>query len=226
MGLADIKNAFHQVRILGWLQAFLCTASCSRIQSWLHRKNDRPKTASSRLIDLSCLCDTSSVFSWCMFCVKLSRTTVRSLEVLTLLLCIVTTPHRRCSVANTAWDPLASLRRVLALTRGANCTNVHLARLICRCKGSRSRCARHIPCQRMRVCSRLRRVSSQRKVQWSGQTDISYWLSRTYGLFAQSHLRLGGGVWRATIVAIRDANFKLARASYLASGEPWSSVRT
>ena len=58
----------------------------------------------------------------------------RSREVLTLLSSFVdTTPLHSCSVANMAWDPLASVGRMLtiwALARGADCTNVHLARLV------------------------------------------------------------------------------------------------
>ena len=40
---ADIKNAFRQIRIPGWLQAFFCTARCSRIRSWLHGKTIEQK---------------------------------------------------------------------------------------------------------------------------------------------------------------------------------------
>ena len=60
-----------------------------------------------------------------------------------LSLFVVTTPHHRCSVADMAWDPLASSWSYadifLVLARGANCTNVHLARLIAGVKESRSR---------------------------------------------------------------------------------------
>ena len=67
--------------------------------------------------------------------VRMSQTTVRSRKVSILLSSsVVTTPYHRCSVANMAWDPLASVRRKLAvlgvLARGENCTKVHLARLI------------------------------------------------------------------------------------------------
>ena len=69
----------------------------------------------------------------CSF-VEMSRTTVRPRGLLILLfLSAVTTPHHRCSVANMAWDRLVSAGRMLTilgfLARGANCTNVHLARL-------------------------------------------------------------------------------------------------
>ena len=39
-GSADVKNAFHQMRMPGGVQAFFCPARCSRIRSWLHGKND------------------------------------------------------------------------------------------------------------------------------------------------------------------------------------------
>ena len=69
------------------------------------------------------------------FSVRMSRITARSRAVLTLLfLFAVTTPHQRCLVANMALDPLASVGGMLTilgvLARGADCTNVHLARLI------------------------------------------------------------------------------------------------
>ena len=65
----------------------------------------------------------------------MSRITARSRAVLTLLfLFAVTTPHQRCLVANMALDPLASVGGMLTilgvLARGADCTDVHLARLI------------------------------------------------------------------------------------------------
>ena len=65
----------------------------------------------------------------------MSRITARSRAVLTLLfLFAVTRPHHRCLVANMALDPLASVGGMLTildvLARGADCTNVHLARLI------------------------------------------------------------------------------------------------
>ena len=40
---ADIKDAFHQVRIPGWLQTFFCTARCHRTRSWLHWKKRSTK---------------------------------------------------------------------------------------------------------------------------------------------------------------------------------------
>ena len=44
----------------------------------------------------------------------MSRTTLLSLDVLILLfLLVVTTRHHRCSVANMAWDPVASIGRML-----------------------------------------------------------------------------------------------------------------
>ena len=73
-------------------------------------------------------------FGRCSF-VSMSRTIVRSLEVLALLLFfVVTTPHSRCSVANVTWDLLASFGRMLALLgfwlAAKNCTNVRVARLV------------------------------------------------------------------------------------------------
>ena len=65
----------------------------------------------------------------------MSRITARSREVLTSLFSFVlTTPLHRCLVASMAWDPLASVGRMLTvlgvLARGTACSNVHLARLV------------------------------------------------------------------------------------------------
>ena len=62
----------------------------------------------------------------------MSRTTVRSREVLILL--FVCRDHSTPPLVNMAWDRMVSVGRTLTiwevLVRGANCTNVHLARLI------------------------------------------------------------------------------------------------
>ena len=68
VGSADVKNAFHQMRIPGWLQAFFALLRCSRIRTWLHGKNHRPK---KRLApdSLRYLVPTTlpTSFSWAMF---------------------------------------------------------------------------------------------------------------------------------------------------------------
>ena len=78
---------------------------------------------------------TQQGFVWRCFSVRMSRITARSRAVLTFLfLFAVTTPHHRCLVANMVLDPLASVGGMLTilgvLARGADCTDVHLARLI------------------------------------------------------------------------------------------------
>ena len=69
-------------------------------------------------------------------------------------------------------------------------------------------------------------------LQWSGQTDITYALSRTDGLFAPSHQWSGDKARQRSRVFSGaqqswgfDASFEFARASCLISGEPWSTVR-
>ena len=102
VGSADIKNASRQMCILGWLQAFFCIVRCSRIRSWLFCKNDLPDTTIQRVVR-----------GRCSF-VKMSRTTVRSREVLILLpLFFAVTNHStdRC----LAWDRLASAGRMLTI---------------------------------------------------------------------------------------------------------------
>ena len=90
--------------------------------------------------------------------VKVSRTTVPSLEVLILIFFLfVTTPHHRCSVVNMAWDRLVSVGRMQAMLGIwlATQTNAHLARLIAGVKEGPSRRSRHISCQRKCRCSRF-----------------------------------------------------------------------
>ena len=71
-------------------------------------KTMNPKKTCSRFFDLS--------FSYDSSIAKMSRTTVRSREVLILLsLLVVTTPHHRCSVADMAWDRSVSVGRMLAI---------------------------------------------------------------------------------------------------------------
>ena len=131
----------------------------------------------------------------------MSRTTARSLEVLTLLfLFAVTIPHHRCSVANMAWDPFASVGRMqtiwAVLARGANCTNVHLAR--CRELAS------------MLLRSVARTVSSRRRISGPAMELVTG---------HESFLALSN----RGALSILDASFKFARASHLVSGEPWSA---
>ena len=66
----------------------------------------------------------------------MSRSTVRSREVrIPLFLFVVTTPHHRCSVANMAWDPLASVGRVptiLGFSSVAQTATLHVSLQVCR----------------------------------------------------------------------------------------------
>ena len=73
------------------------------------------------------------VFSWVMFfCQDVVDHCTLAGSADSPLFIAVTIPHHRCSVANKAWDPLASVGLMqtiwAVLARGANCTNVHLAR--------------------------------------------------------------------------------------------------
>ena len=104
------------------------------LRSWLHRKDGRPEASCSRFLDISCSHNTSSgFFHGPCSSVKTSQIISLSRRV-PILLFVVTIPLHRCSVANVAWDPLASVGRMLTifgvLARGADCTNFHLARLI------------------------------------------------------------------------------------------------
>ena len=79
------------------------------------------------------------------------------------------------------------------LARGANSTDVHLARLIAGVQKAGLDVSCTYPCQRKCRCSRWRSVSSQRILQLSGQTHITYSLCRTDGLFAPSYQRSVNG---------------------------------
>ena len=184
---------------------------------------------------LPCPYNTSMGFSLAMFFVKMSRTTARSREVLIVLFSfVVTTPHHRCSVANMAWDPLASVGRMLTIglefwLRGANCTNVHLARLIAVQKAG-LRCARHIVLASGSADVLGYEVSpANAYCSGTGKRISRVAFSRTDGLFAPSHWRAGDGArqWSRVFLGAQQsyASFKCVRASYLVSGEPWSTVR-
>ena len=134
VGSADIKNAFHQMLLPGWLQA-----SFAFLAVLASRVGNMGKTIMQKRLgpdSLLYLVNTSIALLGRCFFVKMSRTTARSREVLIILsLFVVTTLHHRCSVANMAWDPVASDGLFCAdnfgvLARGENCTNIHLARLI------------------------------------------------------------------------------------------------
>ena len=65
---------------------------------------------------------------------------------------------------------------------------------------------------------------------WNGQTDITSSISRADGLVAPSHWRAGDGArqWSRVFLgapSILDASLQFSRASYLFSGEPWSTMR-
>ena len=150
----------------------------------------------------------------------------------------MTTPLHRCSVAK-AWDPLASVGRTYAdlfgvLVRGANCTNVHFARLIAgvqkagldvrdtslasdsadilgyEVSPANAYCSgsgKRIS----RIWSVARAVSSRRRVSGRAMELVSG---------HESSLALTN----CGVLSILDANFKFSRASYLVSRELWSTV--
>ena len=210
VGSADIKMHFPR---------------CSRIRSWLHGKNGQPKTSCSRLSDISCpLQHFRRVSLGRCFSVKVSRTTARSREVLMLLfLFVVTTPHHRCSVANMARDLLVSIGRT----------------------ESQSRCSRHssLACgtciSPVQIAGVKKPVSSTTRVATVKQTCTQ--LSRRIRSVARtvsSQRRISGRAMELVnghesflalsnrgALSIFDASFKFAWASYLVSGEPWSTAR-
>ena len=146
----------------------------------------------------------------------MSRTAVRSREVLILLFeFAVTTPHHRCSVANMSWVRLVSVGFVLTilgvLARGANCTNVHLSRLIAGVKEAgldahdiflASGSADVLVCES---------VTSHSAVQRNGQTDGTHSVRRADGLLAPSHELSGDGArqWSRVILGAQQSWWSL-----------------
>ena len=79
-----------------------------------------------------------------------------------------------------AWFPLVVAHMFWGfLARGANCTNVHLARLIAGVKKASLDVQRHIPCQRNCRCSRF----------WCVPTRIAVERSNEWHVFEQSRRR-------------------------------------
>ena len=159
----------------------------------------------SRHFDVSCPCDTTTGFFLGGVFLSRRHGPLHALGVRTpLLSSVVITPHHRCLEADMAWDPLASVGHAdifLDLARGTDCTS---RTSHCRFSEGRSRCSRHISCQR----------------KW--QTDFKL-LSRSDCLFSSSHWSLGNGAHLQSRVlvglnyrralSILDAIFKFARAS-------------
>ena len=151
----------------------------------------------------------------------------------------VTSPHHRCSVANMAWDPLASVGRMRTifwiLVRGANCTSVHLARSIAgvqkvsldvhdisRASGSAGVLGYEVSpadayCSGAgkrisRLLSVARTVSSRRRINGRAMELVNG---------HDSFLAL----CNRGALSILDASFQLAQAPYKVSVEFWSTVR-
>ena len=119
-----------------------------------------------------------------VFSVKTSRITHCTLteSADSLISFVVAITLHCCSVAKMAWGPLAPVGRMLTilevLAPGADCTEVHLARLVA---------------DLQKADLDVHDMSLMRVLSWDGQTDITHSLSRTDGLSAPSHLRSGNG---------------------------------
>ena len=112
-------------------------------------KNDLSKMVCSRHFDVSCSSDTTTGFFLDDVFLSRRHGPQHALGVRTPLLSSVgITPHHRCLEADMAWDPLASVGHAdifLDLARGSDCTS---RTSHCRFSEGRSRCSRHISCQR------------------------------------------------------------------------------
>ena len=149
------------------------------------------------LIDLFGSCNTpDGFFLGDVFSVKTSRIVALSLEGLTVL-CVSarTTPHHRCSDANTSWvfSRWSDAHNYGVLDRGIDCTNVHFARLMAGVKGAGLN---------------IHDIS-----QASGSANVL-----GYELLPASAFCSGTAKRVARIRAV-DASFNFARSSYLVSGQ-------
>ena len=223
VGSADIKNAFHQMRIPGWLHVFIALPAVLASEASETGKTIKQKKVCSRFFGFPCSCNTSNgVLVGDVLQSRCHGPQYRSSGVLILLFSIVVTiALNRCSVAHMAWDPLAFVGRMLTifgvLTRGANCNDVHLARLIAAdvlgyelspCTTNCSRTSKRIA----RIRSVAKTVSVRHRI--SGRaTEL---INGHESLLALSD---------RGALPILDASCKFARAPYLVSGEPWSTVR-
>ena len=120
VGSVDVKNAFHQMRIRRWRQAYFALPAvlASDLDT---RGNDRQK---KRLVPASLIYPVTATLP------------IVSSRVMFFCLDAVTTPQIRCLVANLTWHLSASVGRMPTFyafwlaARGADCTGVHLTRLI------------------------------------------------------------------------------------------------
>ena len=195
----------------------LCTSHFSRIQSWLHWKNGQPKKSCSRLADRSCT--TLPVgFVWAMFSVETSRTTARSRETLIRLSwSVVITPHHRCLVANMAWDPVASHSLMPTIwgfwvaVKTALASISHVSLQVYKKTG--------LGVHDISLAGRIARIRSVAQTVSSRRRICGRAMELVNG--HKSFLALSN----RGALSILDANFKFARASFLVSREPWSTVR-
>ena len=181
VGSADIKKAFHQLRIPTWLQAFffLHSPKFSHTGKMIDQKRFAPDSPIYSVLATLLLV----LYGRRFFC---QDVTDRSLHA-----------HRECRfphfVRRGHYSPLllgsknglgsAGSRWSYAdnfgvLAPGADCTEVHLARLVA---------------DLQKADLDVHDISLQRVLSRDGQTDITHSLSRTDGLFAPSHLRWGNG---------------------------------
>ena len=151
-------------------------------EGWLHwGKTINRKTTFSRFLEKSCpVQHIQWVFLGRCFSVLLSRTTVRSREVL-ILLFLSRRDHSAPPVLGSqtcargsAWHSVGRTLTILGvLARCADCTNVHLARLIAGVQRAR------LDVHDISLASGSADVldyevsRSQRVLQWNGQPDIT-----------------------------------------------------
>ena len=231
---ADIKNVFQQMRIPGWLQAVFGAARCSHHEVV---KMSEQKRLAPRFFDIPLLQQHFAVvYFWPIFFCQ-DVTDQRALAGGAVLLFFICRDHTtppllgsrhgmgslgfRWSYADNFW----------VVARGANLTNVHLARLIAGVEKARhdvhevslaggcadvlgyvvspanSHCSNEIA----RTRSVARTVSSRRRICGRAMEFVNG---------HESFLALSN----RGALPILDASFKFARASYLVSREAMGLV--
>ena len=172
------------------------------------------------------------------FALRIFLFAIEKKKLILLFSSVVTTPRHRCLVANMAWDPLASVGRVLTIVgsaRGANCTDVHLARLIAGVQKA------GLDVHDISLASGSADVLGYEVTPanaYCSGTSKRVSLFRSVAQTVSSRRRISGRAMELVnghepflalsnrgVLSILDASSKFARASDLVPGESWSVVR-
>ena len=210
VGSADRKNAFHQMLIPGWLQAFFALPAVLASEvGYTGKTIAQNRLAPDSLIYLVPATFPIGFLGRCSFG-KMSRTNIRSRELLILLFCrdhstppLLGSKHGMRSLGfRWSYADIGGVSGSRSILHQRSFRTSHR-----RCQESWCRCSRHIVCQRQCRCSRSWSVTSQLVLQWNVQTDSTNSISRADGLFAPSHQRTGDGArpWSRVFIGAQQS---------------------